>query len=61
MAKRKSGGSVAGLQKTKASLRAKISAIKKKKKDAQRAAKLKREVDSLRNQLKTANRRTRRK
>lgn len=53
MAKKKSGGSIAGLQKTKASLRAKISAQKKKVNDAKRAAKLKREVESLRKKLKT--------
>lgn len=57
MAKKKSGGSVAGLQKQKSALKAKISAIKKKKKDAQRAAKLRREVESLKGQLRSAGKR----
>lgn len=52
MAKRKSGGSIAGLTKQKAALRAKISANKKRVRDAQRAAKLRREVASLKNKLK---------
>ncbi len=61
MAKKRSGGaSVAGLQKQKASLRAKISAQKKKVNDAKRAAKLKREVESLKNKLKTTTRRKKR-
>lgn len=59
MAKKKSGGSVAGLQKQKAALRAKLSAQKKKASDAKRAAKLKREVESLKNKLKTTSRRKR--
>ena len=59
MAKKKSGGaSVAGLLKQKAALKAKITAQNKKKKDAARATKLKREVESLRNKLKTTTRRT---
>ena len=53
MAHRKSGGSIAGLTKQKAGLRAKIAAQKKKVRDGQRAAKLRREVASLKNKLKT--------
>lgn len=45
--KRKAGSSVAALLKQKAALKAKISAQNKKKKDAARAAKLKREIASL--------------
>lgn len=57
MAKRKHGGSVAGLQKQKASLKSKLAAQRKKVADAKRAAKLKREVESLRNKLKSASKR----
>jgi hypothetical protein len=57
--KRKSGGSVSALLKQKASLKARLSAIKKAKKDAQRAAKLRREVESLKSQLRNTGRKKR--
>ncbi len=55
MAKRKkSGGSLAGLQNKAKSLRKQISDINKKKREKARAAKLARTVSSLQNKLKTA-------
>ena len=52
MAKRK-GGSLTSLQNQKKRLRAQIAGVKKKKRDAQRAVKLRNEVASLRRQLST--------
>jgi seryl-tRNA synthetase len=51
--KKKSGGSIVGLTKQKKALKAKISAANKKKKDEIRARKLRAEVASLKNKLKT--------
>jgi hypothetical protein len=51
MAKRKTGGSLTSLQNQKKRLRAQLAAKKKKVRDAQKAAKLKREVASLKKQL----------
>ena len=52
MAKRKSGGgSVTALQNQKKRLKAQLTAINKRKRDAAKAAKLKREVASLKKQV----------
>lgn len=59
--KKKSGGSVVSLTKTKAALRKKIALQNKKKKDVVRVAKLRREVTALKNKLKTATKTARKK
>lgn len=59
--KRKAGSSVAALQKQKAALKSKISAQNKKKNESVRAAKLRREIESLKSKLKTTTKRTTRK
>lgn len=58
--KKKAGSSVAALVKQKTALKAKIAAQNKRKKDAARAAKLKREIETLKNKVKTTTRRKRR-
>lgn len=55
--KRKAGSSVAALTKKKAALKAKISLQNKKKKDVARAAKLRREISTLENKLRTGKKR----
>lgn len=59
--KRKAGSSVAALQKAKAALKSKISAQNKKKAQDVRAAKLRREIEVLKNKLRTTTKRTSRK
>lgn len=54
MATKKKGGSVSGLQRQKQSLRNQLSKLNQKKRDAARAAKLKREVEGLKKKLRTA-------
>lgn len=54
--KKKAGSSVAALAKRKAAIKAKISLQNKKKKDAARAAKLRREIATLEGKLKTGKR-----
>lgn len=55
---KKRGGSVAGLLNQKKRLRAQLTAINKKKREAQRATKLRRELDSLKGKVKTARKRS---
>lgn len=58
MAHKKSSAGVASLQRQKQSLRNQLSKLNQKKRDKQRAAKLKREVDSLKKKLSNARRST---
>lgn len=58
MASKKSSAGVAGLQRTKQSLKNQLSKLNQKKRDKAKAAKLKREVESLKRKLSSARKST---